>query len=253
MLRKAGCDEQDLQCGCHVPIAYSIADRHTCGHSESRPQPYSQLHHNCSGKHAGFLAYCRRHDLELRSYLDPAHALQQAVREAVAHFSDLPADALRMGIDGCSAPNYAMPLSRLALAYARFAQEAPDSEYGKAPQVLFDAMSAYPELVSGTGRSDLAISLAGQGDWVAKAGAEGVQAIGVRSRGLGIAIKILDGNARALAAITLAVLDQLGLLKLSKQTQLADIAQPSLLNCKERVVGKISPAFALQPCSEGLL
>jgi L-asparaginase II len=247
MLNRVGCTERDLQYGCHVPISCSSPDQGPCSGS------FLQLHHNCSGKHAGFLAYCRQHGLDLHSYLDPAHPLQQAVRKAAAHCSGLPADSLRMGTDGCSAPNYAMPLSRLALACVRFAHAVPDPHYGIAPQALFDAMAACPELVSGTGRTDLAISRAGQGDWVAKAGAEGVQAVGVRSLGLGMAITILDGNARPLAAITIAVLEQLGLLRLSEHASLAELAQPALLNCNHRVVGRISPAFVVQSCSERLL
>jgi L-asparaginase II len=247
MLHKAGCSEGDLQCGCHLPIAYSGTDKQIPPVSS-----FSQLHNNCSGKHAGFLAYCRQHGLDVRSYLEPDHSLQHAVRAAVAHFSGLPSEMLRMGIDGCSAPNYAMPLSRLALAYARFAQDADDSRYGNTPRLLFNAMAAYPELVSGLGRFDLAISNAGQGAWVAKGGAEGVQAIGVRSAGLGIAIKILDGNARALAVVTIATLQQLGLLPASDGASLANLALPSLLNCNGNVVGKIQPVFSLQPSCERL-
>ncbi len=248
MLNKAKCGEQDLQCGCHVPIAYLGAHKpDSCGPT------FSQLHNNCSGKHAGFLAYCRQHGLDLRKYIDPAHPLQQAVRETVAHFSAVSADSLRMGIDGCSAPNYAMPLSRLALAYARFAQSAPDPVYGDAPRMLFDAMATNPEVVSGTGRTDLAISRAGREDWVAKAGAEGVQAIGIRSAGLGIAIKILDGNARALAAVAIAVMKQLGLLHASTAAALADLEQPSLGNCNGYVVGKIAPVCKLRRSTERLL
>ncbi|MDQ9169040.1 asparaginase [Oxalobacteraceae bacterium R-40] len=247
MLQKAGCHEQDLQCGCHIPIALSTADMHA-----SCEMTFSQLHNNCSGKHAGFLAYCRQHGLDLRTYLDPQHPLQQAVRESVAHFSSVSGSSLRMGIDGCSAPNYAVPLSRLALAYARFAQGAPDLHYGDAPRILFDAMAAYPELVSGNGRADLKLSKIGRGDWVSKAGAEGVQAIGVRSAGLGIAIKITDGNSRALAAVAMTVLRQLGLLRASGDASLADLAEPSVFNCNGRVVGKVRSAFKLKPSSERL-
>lgn len=252
MLHKAGCSEPDLQCGCHVPIAYAVTDRQIAPEL-SRELPYSQLHHNCSGKHAGFLAFCRQHGMDLRGYLAPDHPLQQAVRDSVGHFCGVPPQSLRRGTDGCSAPAYAMPLSHLALAYARLSQVDADSAYGQAPGILFDAMTAHPELVSGSGRTDLTISLAGQGEWIAKAGAEGVQAIGIRLMGLGIAIKILDGNARALAAVTTEVLRQLGLLGAENQASLREYAQPSVLNCKGDVVGSIEPKLALRHVSEQLL
>ena len=114
------------------------------------------------------------------------------------------------GVDGCSAPNYALPLSGLALAFARLATAEVDAEYGRAPKTLADAMTAHPEMVSGERRNDLALMQAGRGDWVTKIGAEGVQAIGVRSRGWGIAIKVADGNPRGLHPATVAVLGPTG-------------------------------------------
>jgi L-asparaginase II len=242
ILGKAGCDEHHLRCGCHVPLQYSAFDR--------QPPPgvtYNQLYNNCSGKHAGFLAYCVQHRHALESYLDPAHPLQQAVRASVAHFSGVPESSLKMGIDGCSAPNYAMPLARLAFAYARLAQREQDAEYGSALGDLYDAMTAHPELVSGTGRNDLALMQTAPGDWVAKAGAEGVQVIGVRSAGLGIALKVADGSKRGLHAATVAVLQQLGLLQSPQSTPLASWVQPELTNLKGLRSGEIRAAVQLEP------
>ena len=129
------------------------------------------------------------------------------------------------GIDGCSAPNYALPLSALARAFARLATGDDDGRWNGAPRVLRDAMIARPAMVSGEGRSDEALMLAGAGDWVAKIGAEGVQAVGVTSRGWGIAIKVADGARRAIGPATVAVLDQLGLLDDARRAALARLAR----------------------------
>lgn len=240
MLHKVGCDEHHLRCGCHEPIFYSVLE-------QQRPaeETFNQLHHNCSGKHAGFLAYCVQHGHALDSYLDPAHPLQQAVRESVAHFAGLPESDLKMGIDGCSAPNYAMPLSRLALAYARLAQGERDSRYGSALGDLYQAMTTHPELVSGTGRNDFAFMQAAPGDWVAKVGADGVQAIGVRSAGLGIAIKMADGNMRALYTAAVAVLQQLQLVASPETTPLAPWLRPQLKNYKGLHTGEVRATLEL--------
>lgn len=240
MLRKAGCDEHHLRCGCHVPMCYTAFDK---------PPPagasFNQLHNNCSGKHAGFLAYCVQHGQPLDSYLDPEHPLQQAVRESVAHFAGLSPFDLKMGIDGCSAPNYAMPLSRLALAYARLAQGRSDSIYGDALSTLYQAMTMHPELVSGTGRNDLAFMQTVPGDWVAKIGADGVQVIGVRSAGLGIAIKVADGNMRALYTAAVAVLQQLGLVAVPEASPLAPWVRPRLKNFMGLHTGEVRPTVHL--------
>ena len=141
-----------------------------------RPMPegfaYDERHHNCSGKHSGFLAYCVQHGLPTDSYTEVDHPLQQKIRQAVAHLAGLREEDLALGIDGCSAPNYAMPLSRLARSYARLAQPESDGLYGESLQQLGEAMSAHPELVSGTGRNDADFMRVSRGDWVTKVGAD---------------------------------------------------------------------------------
>lgn len=239
MLRKAGCDEHHLRCGCHIPMRYGANDR------VPDSEVFNQLHNNCSGKHAGFLAACVQHGYPLDSYLAPAHPLQRAVRASVAHFAGLAEGDLKMGIDGCSAPNYALPLSRLALAYARLAQGAPDAEYGDVLGDLYRAMTRYPELVSGTGRNDLAFMQTGAGDWVAKIGADGVQVIGVRSAGLGIAIKVADGSMRALYTAAVAVLQQLGLVAAPERSPLAPWLRPQLTNFMGLRTGEVRPVLRL--------
>lgn len=239
MLRKAGCDEHHLRCGCQVPLHYAVENR-----SPPADANFNQLHHNCSGKHAGFLAYCRQHGLGHDSYLDPGNPLQQAVRHDLAQIAGVAESDMQMGIDGCSAPNYALPLSRLAFAYARLAQGRQDAQYGNELGELFDAMTGHPELVSGTGRIDLAFMQAAPRDWVAKGGAEGVQVIGIRSAGLGIAIKVADGSTRGLHSATISVLQQLGLL-FAVPPVLAAWARPQLYNFRGLRTGEVRAVVEL--------
>ncbi|MGN6390163.1 MAG: asparaginase [Burkholderiaceae bacterium] len=240
MLGKAGCDAAHLRCGCHVPLRYAAL-----GETPPAGERYTPLHNNCSGKHAGFLAWCVRHGAPLDGYLDPAHPLQQAVRDRVAACVEMSPSALKSGIDGCSAPNYAMPLSRLAHAYAKLAA-SPENAQGTALETLYRAMTAHPEMVSGAGRGDLAFMRSAPGDRVAKAGADGVQAIGVRSAGIGIAIKIADGNARALLVAAVEVLRQIGLLDRTDAVPLAGWARPRLTSLAGLPTGEVRPAFRLE-------
>jgi L-asparaginase II len=233
MLAKAGNGVEDLKCGTHPPRYHESRGEPT------PPPPYSPLENNCSGKHSGMLAYCVLCGLPKASYLAYDHPLQQAIRGAVAHFTSTPEGQLRSGIDGCSAPNYAVPLERLALAFARLAARHDDAVYGRAPQILADAMTAHPEMVSGEGRSDLELMRAGGGDWVAKIGAEGVQGIGVRGAGIGIAIKVADGNKRALRPVVVSVLEQLGLLDEERRSDLAQWVAPVVHNYRGLVTGRI--------------
>jgi L-asparaginase II len=133
-----------------------------------------------------------------------------------------------------------MPLSSLAHTFCRLAT-------GESPELaaLAYAMTRHPDLVSGTNRSDLMLMQAGRGDWVSKVGADGVQAIGVRSRGIGIAIRIADGNRRALHVATLAVLQQLGLLAAPAATPLAPLDERVIRNYRGIAVGAVEPTFSL--------
>ena len=245
ILNKIGLDPGHLECGCATPLFYEFT-----GRQAPNDATWTPLHHNCSGKHSGFLAWCRLHGAPTSGYVDRRHPLQQAIRATLAETVGMPADAMPTGIDGCSAPNYAMPLSKLAHLYARLAQGGADPALGGAMGMLFDAMTGRPDLVSGTARTDLAWMTAGGGDWVAKIGADAVQAIGVRSAGIGIAIKIADGNSRALHPAVHAVLEQLGLLQhldAERRAAIEPYRQPEIRNARGTVAGDIRTLFALNP------
>jgi L-asparaginase II len=151
-----------------------------------------------------------------------------------------------VGVDGCSAPNFAVPLSNLARSYARLAKPEVDEGYGASLKLLGDAMTAHPELVSGSGRSDADFMRVGRGDWVTKVGADGVQVIGSRSRGQALALKIADGNKVALFAATVEALDQLGWLDATQREELHVWRAQSLNNIKGLNVGERRSVFKLQ-------
>jgi L-asparaginase II len=241
ILGKAHVPYQRLQCGCHVPYYAELG-----AWPPPAPGSYDERHHNCSGKHSGFLAYCVQHGLSLETYLDPAHPLQAAIRRDVAAAAGLQEQQLVMGIDGCSAPNYALPLAALARGFARLAGDQGDTPYTESFAQLADAMVAHPELVSGTGRNDVALMQAGGGDWVTKVGAEGVQVVASRSRGEALAIKIGDGNKLALFAATVEALDQLGWLDAQQREALLPWRHEVIASIKGAPVGSRRPVFRLE-------
>ncbi|MFN4963974.1 MAG: asparaginase [Burkholderiales bacterium] len=243
MLADCGLEHKHLLCGCQVPIAYTQS-----GRLPKADAVFCELHNNCSGKHSGFLAACLHQGESIDDYVAMGHPLQRRIRDSLA--KALGRDqAFRLGVDGCAAPNLAMPLPALAQLFAVMAAEqSPESfakVYGDAPQRCFAAMTQFPELVSGTDRSDLALMNIGAGDWVCKAGAEAVQAIGVRSRGLGIAIKIADGNARAMTWIVVEIFRQLGIGNNEQKKQLQALVDRPIRNVRGDAVGSYRPVFKL--------
>jgi len=238
MLDKAGLNYKTLQCGCHVPYYVELG-------VAPAPTVIDERHNNCSGKHAGFLALCVQQGWPVGNYLAPAHPLQQAIRHDVARVVGLAPEDLKTGTDGCSAPNYAMPLAHLARGYARLASGLADAEFGDSFVQLADAMTARPDLVSGTARADQAFMRAGRGDWVVKAGADGMQAFASKSRGQAFALKISDGNKVAVIAATVAVLDQLGWLDARQREELRPWRSEAIANARGTQVGERKPAFTL--------
>ncbi|KTR05778.1 asparaginase [Aureimonas ureilytica] len=205
MLERAGLGEGDLECGCHwpfdQPVALSLARRGL--------QP-TQLHNNCSGKHAGFLCTAVHLREDPKSYVGAEHPVQRRVRAAIADVTGLAEGDLPMGIDGCSIPTHAVPLRNLAQGFARLAGgEGVAPERARAGQRLMDACMAEPWLMSGTKRACLRLMEAAPGRVFAKTGAEGVFCGAVPELGLGFALKAEDGATRAAEAAVAATLARL--------------------------------------------
>ncbi len=164
----------------------------------------SPLEHNCSGKHAAFLASCRRMHWPLESYLQPDHPLQQQVLKQVGDLLGMPGAELVTARDDCGAPTLQLQLAQMALLFAHLgASEQADLER------LSRAMLAHPELVAGAGRFDTEVMRGGHGQVLSKGGAEGIQCLSRVGEGLGLAIKVEDGASRAKQAVALHLLKQL--------------------------------------------
>ncbi len=164
----------------------------------------SPLEHNCSGKHAAFLATARKMEWPLESYLQGDHPLQQEINRRVAEFLGLPADELVAERDDCGAPTLLLQLSQMALLYAHLGA----STHAELEQIC-RAMLAHPKLVAGEGRFDTELMVRSHQQVISKGGAEGVQCLSRTGDGLGVAIKVEDGSRRAKQAVALHLLRQL--------------------------------------------
>ncbi len=164
----------------------------------------SPLEHNCSGKHAAFLATCRRLGWSTESYLQPEHPLQQEILKRVAELLGLPAEELLTARDDCGAPTLQLQLAQMALLFAHLgAGDHPDLER------LSRAMLTHPDLVAGEGRFDTELMRRGLGQVLSKSGAEGIQCLSRVGAGMGVAIKVEDGSSRAKHAVALQLMEQL--------------------------------------------
>jgi L-asparaginase II len=239
-LSRIACREPDLACGPHLP--YHEKTAHDMIRRDESP---CRVHNNCSGKHAGFLTLARHLGVPNAGYEHPGHPVQQCVRKAVAEMCDVAPDAMPVGIDGCAAPNYAIPLSNLATGMARLANPAGlPAPRAAAADRLVSAWKAHPLLVSGTGRACADLIAAARGRTVVKTGAEGVFMAAMPERGLGIALKIDDGATRAAETVMAALLVQLGEAD-PGDPRVARHRNPPLKNWRGDVVGERRATAAL--------
>ncbi|MCP5284742.1 MAG: asparaginase [Burkholderiaceae bacterium] len=208
MLAKAGLDASALECGAHWP--YNETAQRALARADSQP---SALHNNCSGKHAGFV--CLGCGLQgsgdrrgfLRGYVQPAHPVMREVTAALQATTGFDLAKTACGTDGCSIPTYAIPLRHLAHAFAKVASgQGLSADHADAAKRLRQAIAAAPFMVAGSGRLDTRLMAHFGERLCCKVGAEGVYCAALPELGLGVAIKMDDGNTARAAEVVLTAL-----------------------------------------------
>ncbi len=258
MQAKVGIHESDLQCGAHLPGDADMLKRVI--RDDIKP---TANFNNCSGKHTAMLAHAKMRGLPLDTYLSSDHPIQRDILACLSEMSGFPTDGIARGTDGCSAPNFALPLFNAALAMARLCDPRGLNEARAAAcRKITSAMTAHPEMVSGHGEFDCELMKTGKGKIVTKRGAEGFQIIGllpgvIGERGVGVAFKVSDGDPgrmddslherpRVRPAVTLEILRQLGALDKEQLAALSAFGpRLPVKNHRGIVVGESRPVFEM--------
>jgi L-asparaginase II len=237
ILEKVGLSEENLKCGVHSPLHQPAAAKLL----EQNEEP-TALHNNCSGKHSGMLALASYHGWPLETYLEPNHPVQKRIKQKIAFFSGLDEKDIGVGVDGCSAPVFCLPIRNMALMFAKLAECKMDPA-----KRVFDLMASNPEMIAGRDRFDTDVMKVTAGRLISKVGAEGIRCLGVRGQPpLGIAIKIEDGSKRASPPVMLEVLSQLKLISQKEIRELSKYSKPVFYNHAGIETGWISAEFSLK-------
>jgi L-asparaginase II len=238
MLAAAGLDAGALQCGTHPPTHRPSAEALVRAGLTASP-----LHHNCSGKHAGFLCAACAMGLDHRTYTASTHGVQREVRAALESLSGVGISDELVGIDGCSVPTFALPLAALARAFAAFGSEQRlTPERAAACRRLRAACAAEPWYVAGSGLFATELMNHFQERVFVKGGAEGVYCAALPEQGLGIAVKCDDGAGRAAEVIMACILARF----IGADAVLAKHARAPLRNWRGTVVGEMRATAELQ-------
>ncbi len=187
--------------------------------------------HNCSGKHAGWLAACQQAGWDTASYLDPHHPLQREVLTIVHDATKV--DPSSTGIDGCGAPTLRGSIRGLATAFALISTE----EQFEATAL---PVHRFPSLVAGNDRPDG--KLGAWWDGPLKAGAQGL--LGAGRHGVGVAVRSEAGSGDIAVVGAIAVMAHLGLLSDAAIDALTEVAAPPVLG-GGRTVGTTQAALSL--------
>ena len=260
---KIGIQEAQLLCGRHP-----VSDEPTAEAMLLRGEQPRINRHNCSGKHSGMLAHAKMRDFSLDDYIKREHPIQQIILDAFSDMCSIDAGKVEVGIDGCSVPTFAVPLRQAAFAIARLCDPSRlEQTRAEACKKITHAMTTNPDMVAGPGRFDTDLMTAAEGMILSKAGAEGYQVIGLMpgvmgadSPGIGIALKISDGDmgghirptfpgistdSRARPIAILSILKQLGVLNSTQIKKLAGYDVRSICNWQKIPVGEYRTVFHL--------
>lgn len=258
MQQKIGIEEHHLQCGPHLP-----SDAGKLREVIKQDIKPTANYNNCSGKHTSMLALAKMRGLSLENYLAFDHPIQQDILKTLAEMCSMNVKDIQLGIDGCSAPNFAMPLYNAALGMARMCDPRGQAAFrASACKRITDAMTTHPEMISNFGEFDCELMKIAEGKIVTKRGAEGFQIIGVmpgviHERGVGVAFKVTDGDkstmndqlrssARVRPPVALEILRQLGALNEAQFKSLANFGpEKTLKNYAGLVTGTAKPVFKL--------
>ena len=241
VLKKIGLDESALQCGTHWSSHKLTADAMVL-----QGLTPSEVNCNCSGKHSGMLTLSRFMGWNTSNYTEITHPVQQTMLKSMALFAGLDTEDICIGTDGCGVPVFGLSVYHMARAFAKLANPTGlPSPIADAANRITNAMMDNPFLVAGSNRLCTTLMSAGRGNVFGKSGADGVYCVGLPQLGLGLAVKIEDGNGRANGPVMIEALRQLGVLDPEQLQALSHVHNPKNYNHRKDLVGETKAVFTL--------
>lgn len=207
-----------------------------------RPNP---LHNPCSGKHTAILALCKFLNINPEEYTKPDHQVEKIIYNIVSMATEMENGQIEIGIDGCGVPVFYLPIDKMAYAYARLADAENGNwgEYTGAAIKIRNAMMKYPQMVSGTGRIDKAVTEITKGRIIAKIGSDAVYCLADTQKKVALTFKIEDGSYGAVTPTVIFMLYEFDLITDDEYKKLLELYPPVLKNHRGDIIGEIKKAF----------
>ena len=234
-INKINISIKDLKCGIHNPIDLPSSNNLLLGGKTP-----TQLHNNCAGKHLGMISGCLANNMSYNNYVDFDHPYQKLIRQTLEIFMGSKIQKNYIGIDGCSAPQYAFLLSHLSDSMINLIKEKNNNnEYSKAINIIVSSINKFPKLISGRNSFDSEVIKITKGRIFSKGGAEGVLLFADFAKKIGGVIKVIDGNDRAIPSITMKIFSQFSLLSNKEEKLLQHWTIEQIYNHNKKNIGQI--------------
>ncbi|MCO6495977.1 MAG: asparaginase [Bacteroidetes bacterium] len=237
LLSRGGFTEDDLECGPQMPEM--AADQAELIKKDLKP---GRIYNNCSGKHTGFLLFCKLLGVDHKNYISPEHPIQKIIAETCSRYYETPMSQTHVGIDGCSAPIFSYSVYKQAVAYQNLINPVgfPPEEQ-KACALMVKAVTSYPFMIAGSKRYCTELMEVAGDKVVGKTGADGVYCMSVFDKNLSVCIKVDDGKMGVQYVVAQALLSNSGLIDKEQAQKLKKYVQYETKNFGGLTIGEIRP------------
>jgi len=235
-IAKIGVNKNILKCGIHNPLNLIASEQM----QRLRKYP-NQLHNNCAGKHLAMITSCIINNYNKKNYLDFNHPHQISIRKIFEKFSNDKIKRKYFGIDGCSAPQYAFKIKKIAHMLTNLNKSYNDLfDYSNEVKKLINSIIANPKYIGGSDSLDSKIMMITNKNIFCKGGAEGVFLFTDLKKGISGVIKIVDGNERATPYLIYELFKKLKIMKKNELLKLEKFCKFDLTNHARIVVGRVN-------------
>lgn len=240
MLQKLPVQEEELYCPPSYPLNAEPKEEMLRQNKEKR-----RLYHNCSGKHMGFIMACRELGFPVEGYWEVDHPLQQQLVNILSELAELSVSEIKIGVDGCGVPVFAIPLKNIALTYLKLAcpDLIKDSDLQKAVTTMTRIMNEHPRIIAS--ENFICSVLLQDNNIIAKGGAQGVYCFGLKNERTGFALKVLNGSEDVWPVVVASILEQIGYENKKTITRLRALKPSIIKNDAGVEVGGINERFLL--------
>ena len=233
-LKKLNLPMDALACGPHRPYNKTYSDKIT---KESKP--LNRIMNNCSGKHLGMLTTALHKKEKTEGYHQWDHPVQQRILQTLDILCQHPISKSPSAIDGCGIPTICAPIKNWAMGMAALLSPQLPPERQRAVRAILEAVTKYPEYMSGSQNFCAQVIRGSESQVIVKSGAEGFYCGLILAKGIGFAVKAIDGHSRAAQAGVGVVLDHFAQLTDKTRSVLKPLFESPTINTRNEVVGKI--------------